>query len=152
MALAKLTRENLPLFAARISKLTEDTQPKWGRLNAARMLAHLRTLIEMSLEERTFADKSTWYSRTIMRFVAFHVLPSWPKGGVKAPDEFTPDTGATFEDERARCLAAFERFVNAAADRPDRLTSHVLFGPLTLDYWTFMHARHFEHHFQQFGI
>ena len=152
MALAKLTQENLPLFAARIAKLTAETKPNWGTLTAARMLAHLRTIIEMSLEERAFEDRSSWFTRNVMRVVAFHVLPSWPKGGVKAPGEFTPETQATFDDERAQCLAAFERFTRAAAAQPARKTSHALFGPLTLDYWTFMHARHFEHHFQQFGI
>lgn len=152
MALAKLTRENLPLFAARIQQLTADTKPRWGSLSATRMLAHLRTLLEMSLEERQFTDRSTWFSRNVMRVLAFHVMPTWPKGKIKAPAEFTPESKASFEDERSRFLAAMERFTDEAAAHPQRKTAHTLFGRLTLEYWTFTHARHFEHHFQQFGI
>ena len=152
MPLAKLTRENLPLFRDRINTLKADTRPNWGTMTATGMLVHLRTLIEMSLEEGTYKDYSTFYSRYIMRFVAFHVLRTWPKGTVKAPGEFTPESSSTFEEERAKLFAAFDRFAAAAAATPARRTRHSLFGSLTLRYWTFMHARHFEHHFQQFGI
>ncbi|MCC6796205.1 MAG: DUF1569 domain-containing protein [Candidatus Hydrogenedentes bacterium] len=152
MALARLTSDNLPIFISRIERLTSDTAPRWGSLSSTRLLIHLRLLIEMSLEETAFQDRSTWYSRNILRVLAFHVLPSWPKGKIKAPSEFTPESTAEFEEERAKCAAAFERFVRAAASTPNRKTNHVLFGGLTLDYWTFMHARHFEHHFEQFGI
>ncbi|NUM52860.1 MAG: DUF1569 domain-containing protein [Candidatus Hydrogenedentes bacterium] len=152
MALAKLTRENLHLFNDRISRLTSDTQPAWGGLSATRMLIHLRTVIEMSLEERAFQDRSTWFSRNIVRYLVFHVMPSWPKGKIKVPAEFTPEPQDGFEGERAKLFAAFNRFVDAAAAQPNRKTPHAMFGNLTLDYWTYMHARHFEHHFQQFGI
>jgi oxepin-CoA hydrolase/3-oxo-5,6-dehydrosuberyl-CoA semialdehyde dehydrogenase len=152
MALAKLTRENLPLFVNRISKLTADKKPQWGSLSATRMLLHLRVVVEMSLEERPFPDKSTWVSRNVVRRIAFHVMPSWPKGKIKVPDEITPESNATYEEERALFLRSLERFTNAAAAEPGRKTLHSLFGKLPLDYWTFMHARHFEHHFQQFGI
>lgn len=152
MKLAKLNQENLPRFRDRINRLTADKKPNWGTLTATGMLAHLRTITEMSLEEIPVKDYSTLYSRTIMRFVAFHVLPTWPKGKVKAPSEFTPDPNANFEEERAKFLAALDRFTAAAASSPTRITRHALFGPLTLEYWTFMHARHFEHHFQQFDL
>ena len=152
MALARLTNDNLRIFVSRIEKLTPDTPPKWGSLSSTRLLTHFRLVIEMSLEESTFQDRSTWYSRNIMRVLAFHVLPSWPKGSIKAPAEFTPECASAFEEERAKCIAAFERFAKTAAATPKRKTKHALFGDLTLEYWTFMHARHFEHHFEQFGI
>lgn len=152
MALARLTLENLPRFEARIVKLTADTKPAWGALSPAELMVHFRSVIEMSLEEKQFEDRSTWFSRNIMRVVAFHIMPSWPKGKIKAPAEFTPEARASFEDERNAFLAAMRRFVEAAAANPNRTTRHSLFGPLTLDYWTFMHARHFEHHFDQFGV
>ena len=152
MALARLTTRNLPLFVSRIEKLAPNTPPKWGSLSSTRLLAHFRIVIEMSLEEATFQDRSTWYSRNVMRVLAFHILPAWPKGSIKAPSEFTPESAGEFEEERAKCVAAFERFAKTAAATPNRKTMHVLFGSLTLDYWTFMHARHFEHHFQQFGV
>lgn len=152
MALAKLTADNLRLFTSRIEKLTADTRPKWGGLTSTRLLIHFRLLLEMSLEETVFEDRSTWFSRNVTRVLAFHVMPSWPKGKIKVPAAFTPESQSTFEEERAKCLAALERFAMAAAAEPSRKTPHALFGILTLNYWTFMHARHFEHHFEQFGI
>ena len=152
MALARLTTENLPLFVSRIEKLAPDTPPKWGTLSPTRLLAHFRVVVEMSLEEAAYQDRSTWYSRNVMRVIAFHVLPTWPKGKIKVPAEFTPESACAFEEERAKCVAALERFVNATAAMPNRKTLHAMFGNLTLDYWSFMHARHFEHHFEQFGI
>ena len=67
MALARHTTRNLPLFVSRIEKLAPNTPPKWGGLSSTRLLAHFRIVIEMSLEEATFQDRSTWYSRNVMR-------------------------------------------------------------------------------------
>jgi oxepin-CoA hydrolase/3-oxo-5,6-dehydrosuberyl-CoA semialdehyde dehydrogenase len=151
MGFSRLTAKNLPRFQQRIGGLTADNPRKWGTMNAAGMLRHLRAVIEMSLEEVPVKDTSTFYSRTIMRVVAFHVLPTWPKGKIKAPSDFTPKADS-FEDERKRFLAALERFVEAESSTPNRVTLHPLFGRHPLTYWAHIHGRHFEHHFEQFGI
>lgn len=151
MQVKRLTSENLPLFKARIAKLAPDTPRQFGALSPAGMLRHLRAIIEISLEEVPAIDRSTFFTRNLMRVVAFHVLPTWPKGKIKAPDELTPDPGE-FEDERQKLYAAFDRFTDALHREPDRATLHPLFGRHPLRYWAHMHGRHFEHHFEQFGI
>ena len=151
MQVTRLTSENLPLFKDRVAKLAPDTPRRFGELSPAGMMRHLRTIIEMSLEEIPAVDRSTFFSRNIMRVIAFHVLPTWPKGKIKAPAEFTPDAGE-FEQERQKLFAAFDRFADALRRDPERSTLHPLFGRHPLRYWARLHGRHFEHHFEQFGI
>ena len=152
MPLANLTQSNLPRFIERIDRLSADTKPKWGEMDSARMLAHMRVIVEMSLGEGGHGDHSTWWQRNVVRPIAFSVLPTWPKGKIKVPERYTPVSDATFEEERAKLYEAFRRFTEALERDPTCVNPHALFGPCTLKYWSRMHARHFEHHFQQFGI
>lgn len=152
MRLLKLTEQNLPTFTDRVMNLKPDTPGKWGKLDVSGMIRHLRFGVEMSLAEIPIEDHSTFFTRNVMRPIAFHVLPTWPKGKLKVPEHLTPKPDGPFSEERDKFLAALARFTATAAKEPQRVTVHEVFGPLTFEYWTFFHARHFEHHFQQFGV
>ena len=41
------SKEGTARTLSRINKLTPDTSPKWGKMNAAQMLAHLSVAYEM---------------------------------------------------------------------------------------------------------
>ena len=76
--------------------------------------------------------------------------PPWPKGKIKAPQVFFPEPGE-IESERAKCLGAMARFIEATEREPGRMGLHPVFGSLTLKAWQRLHGLHFEHHLTQFG-
>lgn len=151
MPVRKLDRANLSGFLERLCAIRADTQPRWGRLTPAALMAHLRYSVEVSLGERDARDESNWFTRTVGRVVFFHWFTRWPRGVLKAKPGWTPLPRDDFETERHALVAAVERFVAAAEREPDRVTISPLLGPLTLAYWRRIHGVHFAHHLRQFG-
>jgi hypothetical protein len=155
MALPLLTTENLEYFQEKLNALSADTPRQWGELEATRMVHHLRFVAELSLGEAKsdeIRDISWPVARTLMRWAFFHVITTWPKGKLKAPAYFTPESDDSFEDERQALLALLERFVDELETTPETRNLSPLFGRLTLTQWSRVHGVHFNHHFRQFGL
>lgn len=152
MPIIDLRRDTQPHFAERLQALTPETERRWGSLTPIGLLAHLRRSIEVSLGEVAVEDQSTLLSRTLVRWLAIHLMRSWPRGKIKVPEVFIPAPEEDFEKERAHLLDAIERFVEAQAADPARRTRHPVLGEFTLQGWGHVHGRHFRHHFEQFGV
>ena len=116
------------------------------------MLRHLRGAIELSLGELELPDQSTFFSRNVLRHIIFQPWMPWPKGKIKVPDALTPTQVGECAEEHQNLAEAMRRFVVEAEREPARIGRHMMFGPMTLKEWQRAHGRHFEHHFQQFGV
>ena len=147
-----LTPQTLDAFITRLEAIPADAQPRWGSMSHAKMLKHLRTVNDMSLGRIEPIDQSNFFSRTVMRFLVFHVFTTWPKGKVKVPDRLTPEPDGNVEEERRRLVEAWREFVEIAEREPNRRGIHPLVGPQPLVYWRRMHGMHIDHHLRQFGV
>jgi len=148
-----LNRESLPLYRERIQRIDSGDRPRFGTMSPAKALAHLRLFTEMSIGEyKTEIDVSNVITRSGLFFwFMVDVLP-WPKGKVKAPEEFSPAPKEEFEEERRLLLEAMERFVAVLEKEPDRRQRSPLVGPITMRKWSRIHGKHFIHHLSQFGV
>ncbi|MDX1971139.1 MAG: hypothetical protein SFY68_01270 [Candidatus Sumerlaeia bacterium] len=153
MCLPDLTTKNIETYKSKLDQLRPETKGKWGTLDATRMLHHLRVVLEVALEERTLPPVKGFLPK-LARFGLFRkiifALPM-PKN-VKAPDELTPPTVGSFEEEKAKLLETMNRFASEADANPQRKTSDPMFGPVALKERTHMQAIHITHHFKQFGL
>lgn len=147
-----LDREHFARLRRRLEQVTDTTAPRWGALSAARMLLHLRLTVEASLCQMAVPDRSTWLTRTLFRWLAYHVLPDWPKARIRVPAVYTPVAECGADGERERLLERIDQFLAAADAEPERLAVHELFGPLTLHYWRRVHGIHMDYHLRQFGV
>ena len=147
-----LNRPSKEEFHGRLNAIQEDTPQKWGKMNAARVMAHLLHALRVSLGEVESKYEGGFFMKTVMRFIAFHTPLPWPKGKIETAPGWVPEPEGTFEEQKQELLAALDRFVEAAENDPDRKMVHPAFGMQTLRYWQRLHARHFEHHLQQFGV
>ena len=148
----KLNEENVAVYRRRLEKLTAESKPQWGTLDATALMAHLTRSFEISLGQHPVKDASNMLTRSwIFHKVMIEWLP-WPKGQIKSPDYFTPAPKEDFETERARLFAKMEEFVTYAQKRPMRVGVSPIFGPMPLKYWRKLHGIHMEHHCRQFGI
>ena len=137
----------------RVERISPASVRLWGTMDAPRMLAHLTRSIEVSLGEYPARDESNFFTRTVMRWVAFHLMRRWPRGRLKSPDYFTPPaTAGGLDAERSRFLAALDRFMAAAESEPGRRGFSPLFGSHPLGYWRRIHGMHIDHHLCQFGV
>lgn len=146
-----LIPQHLPAFKRRIECIRADSKRQFGVMSPPEMLAHLSRSIEVSLGEIEVSDGSTFFSRHMVRRIAFQTPLPWPKGKIKAPDSLFHKEATDVDAERERLVAAIERFLKAAEREPQRKTLHPFFGAFTLRYWQRAHGKHFNHHFEQFG-
>jgi hypothetical protein len=153
MAIPDLTSANREYFIERINRIQSADQRNWGALTPPRLMRHLTRCIEVSLGEgEPVEDKSIPVWRTIFRWLFFHVFTTWPGGKIKVPDDVTPETDATLEDERAQLIAIVDRFLDAVDQDPNRKSMSLAIGPVTLQYAAHIHGVHFNHHFRQYGV
>jgi hypothetical protein len=132
----------------RLVRLSPDAAPRWGKMNATQMLAHLVDWMAM-------ADGSlpTAQIKMILRFpplkqLAIYWLP-FPRNVMTAPElkqRHPRDWSIELETVRQR-LEGFDRLA-ARVDWPH----HPVFGRMTRRAWCVFAYRHMDHHFRQFGI
>lgn len=135
----------------RLAALRPDAQRKWGSMTPDQMLWHLNQFLAWSMGE----NAPEWKGATmkipapIMRF--FLIYMPWPKGAPTNPKAKADSvTKHDFEAERAKCKDLIERFVSRPVDGPWPVDPS--FGPVDGKFASRLQAKHFNHHFTQFGV
>ncbi len=147
-----LTSEHLAYFKNRISLLTPESKPRWGRLDAKTMMRHLRRALEISLGEVEVSDRSIPILRKIIWLLFFHVFTVWPPSRTRLPAYWLPPADEVFAVERELLISALDRFVKRLEEMPECQAIHTILGPLTPGSWSRAHGVHFHHHFRQFRL
>lgn len=131
----------------RFSTLSPAAQPKWGKLDAPRMVTHVTDAMRAGLGELPLTPvKGPLGLWPINVLVMFH-LP-WPKGAPTAP-ELLQRAPANWGAELAALESAVDRFVKR--DMSGAWTPHAAFGAISGEQWGRLMYRHFDHHLTQFG-
>jgi hypothetical protein len=132
----------------RLNSLSVSSARRWGSLDVAGMLQHLRRSAQMTLGELQVSSKS---KRALQMFPLKHlilyVIP-FPKGAPTAP-ELKPVNAVSFEEERSALLGMLERI--GSGPREGTGPAHPLFGPLSWQEWGVATYKHADHHLKQFG-
>lgn len=132
----------------RIDRVSSDAKPRWGKMNAELMLAHLVESIRMALGEFHPRPKKLPIRFFPLKQLIVYWLP-FPKGAPTAPELLPKDTG-TIERGKSE-LARLLRLV-AEKGRDPQWPDHPAFGRLTVRAWGVLIYRHFDHHLRQFGV
>ncbi|GJM23395.1 MAG: hypothetical protein DHS20C15_33100 [Planctomycetota bacterium] len=134
---------------ARLAAVTPDTQPRWGKLDAARLMRHLREALQLAYPDAQRKAPGSSLYRSLIAWAFIGPIPL-PKG-VKAPAYLTPEVNAEeFEAQREALLGELDALVE---NGPLPLTGkHPIFGPLSGDQWGRLAYKHFCHHLKQFGV
>ncbi len=132
----------------RIRALSADKRPRWGRLTAPQMLAHISDQIRMALGDVSARRGSGWMSVPPFNYLMIHVVP-WPRGA-KGPFEAFTTKPATWDSDIAQLVILIERF----CEKNDQQSwpEHPLFGKLSGKDWAALSYKHLTHHLRQFGV
>lgn len=146
-----LDRDTQQACLNRINKLTPETQPAWGKMDAAQMLAHCAEVTEVMngskpLEGTPFLLK---LFKGMIRNAVLNEKP-YPRNSRTHPQYLIADQRA-FEKEKERLVAALTQMANfTEAER--RQLSHPLFGPMTDEELGWASYKHLDYHLSQFGV
>ena len=132
----------------RIGAVTSGAVPRWGRMDAQGMLAHLRLSALMALGELPVACKSKRAFQVFpIKHLILHVVP-FPKGAPTAPELLAPDP-APVDAIRSALVTLVERM--GEGPREGYGPAHPLFGRLSFREWGVATYKHADHHLRQFG-
>ena len=117
----------------RIGNLTPESHAEWGKMNVGQMVCHVADGYRMALGEREVADRSSFMSKTLLKFLVLNVIKV-PKGVPTAPEldqmrDGTPPED--FEKDRATLIATIDELNSKPIDYA--WSAHAKFGPMSRD-------------------
>ncbi len=135
----------------RLEKLSPDTRPRWGKMDAAQMLAHVNVTYHIAYGEipikRNFLSKFAF--KVLVKPFVVNEKPYYKNS--RTADVFIIADQRDFYKEKATLIKYIgETEKNGVAyfegkDNPS-------FGPMTAREWSNLFYKHIDHHFSQFGI
>lgn len=136
---------------ARIQKLSADTPPQWGKMNAAQMLAHCNVAYEISLEQRS--PRPGALVRFLLRLlIKPSVVSEKPyKPHSRTAPVFLITEERLFEVEKNRLMTYLRKVAQMGPAEFEGRPSPS-FGPLTSQEYNNMYYKHLDHHLRQFGV
>ena len=132
----------------RLAMLTPDRAPRWGKMNAPKMVVHLADALKMALGELPVKPRRSPLRFPVIKQLIIYVLP-WPKGAPTAPELLARAPDA-WNGEVVSLSALVEKFSTRSAS--DKWPPHPAFGKMSGRLWGALVYRHCDHHFTQFGI
>lgn len=132
----------------RINKLTPQTNPQWGKMNVAQMLAHVQKPIGIALG--THLPKGSFLLRLIGPLFKSKLWDENPYKHSLPTDPTFVMTGEEkdFEKEKSVLL----NMINSFSKETIVSEKHPVFGKLTKDNWSKASWKHLDHHLKQFGV
>ena len=135
----------------RINQLKPDSQPLWGKMSVAQMLAHCNVTYETVYEDKH--KKPNPLMKLILKtFVKKIVVSDTPykRNNPTAPHYIISDS-KDFEIEKKRLIDYIIKTQQLGESYFDKKESHS-FGLLSVKEWNTMFYKHLDHHLNQFGV
>ena len=133
---------------SRLDSVTADSRPRWGKMNAERMLTHLVEAMRMAIGELATKPKRLPTRFPPLRQLFVYWLP-WPKGLPTAP-ELRPSNSRTIEESKRELTRLIADFSTRTAQK--KWPDHPAIGNLRCRGWGVLVWRHLDHHLRQFGV
>ncbi|WP_442265632.1 DUF1569 domain-containing protein [Tenacibaculum sp. ZS6-P6] len=136
---------------SRINTLTPQTQPKWGKMNVAQMMAHCSVSYEGIYTDKH--PKPNAFMRFVLKLLVKNQVVSekpYPKNGRTAP-QFLITEEKNFEKEKQILIDYLYKTQELGENHFDGKES-TSFGKLTKQEWNNLFYKHLDHHLTQFGV
>jgi hypothetical protein len=131
----------------RLRDLHPNAQRRFGKMSVSQMLWHVNEAMEVALGKKNAPKAKTPLPGSVMKFLVLH-LP-WPKGAPSLP-MFVAKKEHDFHTEHARCLRLIDEL--GAKDLESDWPENPVFGRVCGRDVTRLHAKHLNHHLNQFGV
>lgn len=132
---------------ARIDRVGDSTKPRWGKMTAAAMLAHITESMKMAVGELQCKSRKLPIRLFPLKQLIIYVLP-FPKGAPTAP-ELLQGSDTPVAASKAQLHRLFTAF---ASRKGSAWPEHPAFGTLSEQQWGLLTYKHLNHHLRQFGV
>lgn len=143
---------DLAVYVQLLQKLSPETPALWGNMSAQRMVEHLTDSINMARGIGEY--KLEVPEETALKLKQF-IYTDKPMAHNIQVTFATPETqlrNADLDDAVDEFTLTWVDFMDEAEEMPNLETLHPYYGMLNREDWLKLHAKHFTHHIQQFGL
>ncbi|HMQ70684.1 MAG TPA: DUF1569 domain-containing protein [Ignavibacteria bacterium] len=145
------TKEVTDEMISRINKLKPDSQPQWGKMDVAQMLAHSNVGYEM-VYDNIHPHPNAFMKLILKYLVKNKVVGEKPYSrSMKTAPQFLISNPKNFEAEKKRLIDYVNKTQMLGADYFDNKDSGS-FGLLSKTEWNNLFYKHLDHHLKQFGV
>jgi hypothetical protein len=145
-------QDNRTALLTRLSHLTSESQPLWGRMTAGEVVCHLADPFRVALREKKVRDLSGPLRIPGVAHAVVWVVP-WPKGAPTSP-AYLPGKGMTnpteFDRDKRDLVTLVDRFATLPPNA--QIPRNPVFGEIGRGGWGRLMWRHLDHHLRQFGL
>jgi len=136
----------------RINQLHHETQPGWGKMNVAQMLAHCSVAYVAVFDQKEMPPIKGFQKFMLKLFVKNIVVGDKPyKKNSRTAPEFLIGDQRDFETEKER-LINYMRKTQELGEQHFSGKESRSFGSLSSVQWNNMFYKHLDHHLTQFGV
>jgi len=137
-----------------IAKLKPETKANWGLMTAQHMLEHLEYFLKMAVGQvkTTLAipeEKIERYQESLYNYRQMTKNFKHPEFNEEKTE---PLVHESFEIAKKSFLEAYDAFELHFEENPEAETLNTMFGNLNKEMWDLLNRKHFNHHFEQFGL
>ncbi|HEV7622185.1 MAG TPA: DUF1569 domain-containing protein [Flavisolibacter sp.] len=133
---------------SRFKRISENTKPIWGKMNASQMLHHLNLAIEVPLGKTQAKSRPNFITKLFKR-AAYSDKP-FGKNSPTPKDFKVTDSNLNFNDELQKLINNLNEIFYKGVS--STYLPHVFFGEITSEQWGKHFYKHADHHLKQFGV
>lgn len=156
-----LVNKKSPFFNFSIEKveelllgLTEETPPQWGIMTAQHMVEHLEFFNQVGLGTIKVArvtpeNKLEKYTESLYNYRA---MPRNFELSLLKKGELEDLRYDSLDDAKTALINSLKKLKDRYKNDPEFLAFNAVFGDLNFYEWKLYSQKHFQHHFEQFGL
>ena len=143
---------DLVYLLGKLESLETTTVPAWGEMSAQRMIEHLCDALYMSCGIGEFELEVPEDRIEKMQLFLASDKPMAQNIRVSFAQADTALRNDNMEFALDEFATAFVDFMEKYEENPSFTSLHPFYGNLDFEKWNQLHAKHFAHHFKQFGL
>ncbi len=143
---------DLVYLLGKLETLDAVTTPSWGKMSSQRMVEHLCDALYMSCGIGEFELEVPEDRIEKMQLFLQSDKPMAQNIQVSFAKEDTPVRNENMELALDEFATAFVDYMEHFDENPSFTALHPFYGELDVEKWNLLHAKHFAHHFKQFGL
>ena len=145
-----LNHSDLNSLMIRLNRIKPDTKARWGKMDAAQMIVHLRDPLLAAMGKRKVIPQSSILSTWPVNKLMALYLP-WPKGAPTHPD-FIQGLGGSIPESFEKDFENLLQTISEFASFKGTYAKQPVFGDFSNWEWARLMWRHINHHLKQFGV
>jgi len=149
---AEINRQTIENY---LNKLTDASKPLWGTMSPQHMVEHLEYATRISsgeIQDFEFSTPEKIMEKVYNTLYNYKPMPR----NFEAPKALTEELKSlkhnNLETAKQKLYEAYNDFENYFKEHPDATLKNIVFGNLNRYEWNLFHRKHYNHHFEQFGL